>query len=961
MSDGRIIDWFVTATTCLSEFGLSWLIQSTLLIAIGLFAARILRRRGSAVQSAVYRTTLVVTLLCPLAGFVLSVAGVTGCLIGFSLPALVKHVPAGDDRCESLQNPAVVSTPRGGDVPAVGNDGRRAPVPAVVVSASLDSPNPETAASSGATPAVAASPMSGQEAAATDNLAAEPSSAPVAGQPMLWLAGAASVFWAMASLTLLVRLALSWKQLLRLRHSATWAGRQVESVCRDIAEQIDVTAPEVRRSPFLSAPCMTGLRCPVILLPEEPLSMPLQNVLAHELAHLRRHDCHWTVMRRFVVALFWFQPLLWWLSRQIEMTSEDVCDDWVLQFGADRRSYAGRLLELAELGLPPTVLAGVGIVSSPSGLARRIGRILDTSRRLTTGVGRGLWATVVACSLVVTPAVALLGTARQPIAAAHTLEQPNVSATADTTESDWPEWSEPPDGMIRVSGRVLDPDGEPVAGATIRVCSPEEQVGEPVTADRDGSFRVEFRRSDFDSRRGLTFCQQPRIVASAPGFGPAWLERDDVIRKRDHTLRLVKDDVPIRGRVLDAQGNPVPRAEIRTFAVVTPRTGNLDEFLAGWRNVRSYLGGDFLEQTSSVWSRFIDLKVATGKLRFSEFGEPIIVADNNGRFEMAGIGRERVLVFLVKGRNIQTDGLIFVASRPQIENTWERVSRQTEVLLEVRGQYPKFFPASFDYVGLPGRSVTGTIRDRDTKRPVAGIPVTGTGGGNGERTVTDSAGRYVLNLPATADRLNVWVEQAASDPFQPYLGERRNDIPLSPTSHPENMDFELVRGVVARGRVVNAETGEPVHARVLYVAYAENSHAQDLPRKLCGYGTMTRGDGTFQILALPGQGSVAVHATWHDELPPYRPLRPEDFGRPLKDGRVATADGDLKPENFAAVVHINPEPGTEELEVELVVRPGKRSPKVKRAVSMKHRTPAERIGRAAGRYLWRQVEGILDF
>src|SRR6185295_5867362 len=56
----------------------NWLIQSTLLIAGGLAVGYLLRHRGSAVQSAVYRTTLVAALVCPLATWGLALLGVSG-------------------------------------------------------------------------------------------------------------------------------------------------------------------------------------------------------------------------------------------------------------------------------------------------------------------------------------------------------------------------------------------------------------------------------------------------------------------------------------------------------------------------------------------------------------------------------------------------------------------------------------------------------------------------------------------------------------------------------------------------------------------------------------------------------------------------------------------------------------------------------------------------------------------
>ena len=64
--------------THVAEFGLNWFVQSSLLIGLGLGVAWLLRGRGAAVQSAVYRTTLIAVLVCPLLTCVLSLIGVSG-------------------------------------------------------------------------------------------------------------------------------------------------------------------------------------------------------------------------------------------------------------------------------------------------------------------------------------------------------------------------------------------------------------------------------------------------------------------------------------------------------------------------------------------------------------------------------------------------------------------------------------------------------------------------------------------------------------------------------------------------------------------------------------------------------------------------------------------------------------------------------------------------------------------
>src|SRR4029079_13736125 len=69
----------------------NWLIQSTLLIVGGIVVGRLLRARGSAVQSAVYRTTLVAVVVCPLATWGLSLLGVSGWSL--QMPAAYSAAP----------------------------------------------------------------------------------------------------------------------------------------------------------------------------------------------------------------------------------------------------------------------------------------------------------------------------------------------------------------------------------------------------------------------------------------------------------------------------------------------------------------------------------------------------------------------------------------------------------------------------------------------------------------------------------------------------------------------------------------------------------------------------------------------------------------------------------------------------------------------------------------------------
>ena len=91
------------------------------------------------------------------------------------------------------------------------------------------------------------------------------------------------------------------------------------------------------------------------------------------------------------------------------MAAEEVCDDYVVQSGADRSRYAGLLLDLAERTLPPLAPSGVGMISLQSLLARRVTRILDSSRTLSTRAGARAIAATLLAGLVGTLLAGLIG------------------------------------------------------------------------------------------------------------------------------------------------------------------------------------------------------------------------------------------------------------------------------------------------------------------------------------------------------------------------------------------------------------------------------------------------------------------------------------------------------------------------------------------------------------------------
>lgn len=99
-------------------------------------------------------------------------------------------------------------------------------------------------------------------------------------------------------------------------------------------------------------PAVAGVFAPTILLPASMLTgIPteqLRAVLAHELAHIRRHDYLVNIAQQVVEALLFFNPSVWWINRQIRLEREVCCDALAVSVTSGPGEYAATLAGFAE-------------------------------------------------------------------------------------------------------------------------------------------------------------------------------------------------------------------------------------------------------------------------------------------------------------------------------------------------------------------------------------------------------------------------------------------------------------------------------------------------------------------------------------------------------------------------------------------------------------------------------------
>ncbi len=160
---------------------------------------------------------------------------------------------------------------------------------------------------------------------------------------VLWLAGGAVfVLWQWGSY---------WLARRRLLARSVPAREDDWTALREGQRVLDLRRPvELRRVKDLPTPMMLGLFHPVILLPEGEMGEEARAmVLRHELVHLQRGDVAYKLLLLLANAVHWFNPLVWWMSREAGRNLELCCDDDVVK-GQDkefRRRYGEILIHTA--------------------------------------------------------------------------------------------------------------------------------------------------------------------------------------------------------------------------------------------------------------------------------------------------------------------------------------------------------------------------------------------------------------------------------------------------------------------------------------------------------------------------------------------------------------------------------------------------------------------------------------
>lgn len=183
--------------------------------------------------------------------------------------------------------------------------------------------------------------------------------------------------WLAGVLIFAVRLIWSSRHAARLQREGDPAEASLIDTVSRLARRMNIGCPvRVLISRLTDSPGVAGWLRPVILLPAATLLSlsveQLEAVLAHELAHIRRHDYLVNVLQTLAETLFFYQPAVWWVSSRIRNERELCCDDLAVEICGDAVGYARALTKLERLRVISPELA---MSSTAGSLLYRIQRL----------------------------------------------------------------------------------------------------------------------------------------------------------------------------------------------------------------------------------------------------------------------------------------------------------------------------------------------------------------------------------------------------------------------------------------------------------------------------------------------------------------------------------------------------------------------------------------------------------
>lgn len=313
----------------------------------------------------------------------------------------------------------------------------------------------------------------------------------------------------------------------------------------------------------LSSPATFGLFESILILPASILTNTppdyIKAVLAHEMAHIRRFDYAINLLQLLIEAVFFFNPFVWWISRQIRVEREACCDAAAIAATGETAQYLNALVHFSDargrVSFAPSAAVSFVERKKPYLLSDRIKRLVNPAYYKSPSISwSGLSITllygIVAVACLKEGAELTVETISNWLITPEQMEQlVEIDQTYGPSETDYKSHD-----IITISGTVRMKDGTPLPDKV--------------------SLVLYSRRSNSSMWSGLTLNDNP--FRHSIGYGKVYIvaELDQYATTVTGPLECDPggeiDDIDIvfepgyesRIRFVDPQQNPIPNVDV---------------------------------------------------------------------------------------------------------------------------------------------------------------------------------------------------------------------------------------------------------------------------------------------------------------------------------------------------------------------------------------------------------------
>lgn len=209
----------------------------------------------------------------------------------------------------------------------------------------------------------------------------------------------------------------------------------------------------------------------IFMHPDDYTLREMQEILAHEKAHVAQRHSWDMLLSELVCIVLWFNPAVWLLRHEVRQNLEFLADQDVMEAGYNRKNYQYHLLRLSHQSAAAQIVNNFNV----SQLKKRI---IMMNKRKTSRVGLLKYALLL-------PVTGLLVMSSNVQALASLLPEKTVvrEVTAQQPQTD---------KKIQVKGTVLNENKTPIAGANVVV----KGTNYGATTDEKGNFALELNKGE---------------------------------------------------------------------------------------------------------------------------------------------------------------------------------------------------------------------------------------------------------------------------------------------------------------------------------------------------------------------------------------------------------------------------------------------------------------------------------